>query len=173
MTPALWLLLAICAVAAYTDVSTRRIPNALVAALACAGVALHATQGLNSVLVAIAILAGAVLIGVYVHALGLVGGGDIKLFAAGAATIAPADVIPFLLYTTFAGGLVAIAYSVAYRRLGSTLANVRVLSSALAVGVRPAPIAPSGTMPYALAILAGAGLLASVHTFAPFLRISL
>ena len=174
MTLALWLLLFVCLVAAYTDVTTRRIPNALVVLLAAGGIGLHAMDGLAPVIGACGILAAVILVGTYIHALGFVGGGDIKLFAAAAATIVPSDVIPFLLYTTVAGGVVAIAYSAVYHRVGTTFANVRAISMTMAAGVRPGPLPKtSGTMPYALAILAGAALLASAHSFAPFLRISL
>lgn len=174
MTLALWLVVAACGIAAYTDVSTRRVPNVLVAALAVLGVGLHAPEGVGAVLIAIAVLALVVLLGTWVHALGLVGGGDIKLFAAAAATISTSDIVPFLLYTTVAGGLVAVAYSLAHRRLGATLTNVREMAASMAIGASPnVSSATPGTMPYALAIFAGAALLASAHSFAPFLRISL
>lgn len=174
MTLALWVLLVVCAIATYTDVSTRRIPNALVFALAAAGIALHAASGVPAVLSACGVFTAVIIFGTYVHALGMIGGGDIKLFAAAAATIDPSDVLLFLLYTTLAGGVVAIVYSIANRRFATTLANVRAISTTMALGVSPTPVsATSGTMPYALAILAGATLLASAHSFAPFLRISL
>jgi prepilin peptidase CpaA len=174
MTLALWLVLAASAVAAYTDVATRRIPNALAIALCVAGVAVHVTEGFAPVFAALALALAVMIVGTLIFSLGLIGGGDVKLVAAAAAALgSPGDVVALVLYTMLAGGIIALIFSLAQRRIGTTLANVRAISSAVAIGLRPTAPTSSTTMPYALAIFAGAALLASAHTFAPMLRISL
>jgi prepilin peptidase CpaA len=166
------LVLVIAAVAAYTDVTSRRIPNALPAVLVVEGITLHVLAGWQSAAISICLCLGVFALGAFLFSLGLIGGGDVKLIAAAAATLGWPDTLPFLFYTVIAGGFLGIAISLARGRLRPVLANVKALAFPMLSGVRPAPIASAvGTMPYGVAIFAGAATLALTNALGLNLRI--
>jgi len=171
---AIWLVLGACAIAVLTDLRSRRIPNVLTAALALAALVLHATQGLVPFALACATLIGVLLIGFVAFSFGWLGGGDVKLLAAGAAALGLPDAVPFMIYTAIGGGLLALAVAIAMGRLKSVLASVTLLLRPFAykgtVAVAPAK---SITLPYAVAIAFGAVAVALSHSAAPFLRLPL
>lgn len=169
-----WFVLAAAAVAAYTDVTRRRIPNALVLAVLIGGLALHLSGGAQAVFVSIAIFAALIAAGTILYSMGIVGGGDVKFIAAAGAALGWPDALPFLACTLVAGGVLGIAVSIARRRLSQTIGNVGAMSFSLLVGARP-HITPSasGSMPYALAIFAGAAAVVLADIFALHLRIPL
>lgn len=147
---------ALLAVAAAADVAQRRIPNALVALLAAAGLAAQWAAG-GPKAAALGGLAGAgVLLLLFVPwATGKLGGGDAKLACAAAVWVGPAHLVDFLIFTALAGAPVALASRLARR-------------AALALGGRQAaPIllaqtaAGPETVPYAVAIALGA--VAALH----------
>jgi prepilin peptidase CpaA len=159
---ALTLVLVIAAIAAYTDVRSRRIPNALPATLLAAGITLHALHGWQSAAISIGLFLGVFAFGTFLFSFHFIGGGDVKLIAAAAAVLGWPDTVAFLLYTMVAGGILGIALSIACGRLRPVCDNVKAIVFPLLTGVRPAPISASavGTMPYGLAIFAGAATLA-------------
>lgn len=171
---AIWLVLAACAVAVATDVTTRRIPNVLTAALAVAALALHATMGWTSFLTACATLVAVTLLGFVAFSFHWLGGGDVKLLAAGAAALGFPDSVPFLIYTAVAGGVLALVVALAMGRLGSVFTSVGLVLRPFAFKgtVAVAPKAPI-TLPYAIAIASGAAAVALSHTVVPFLRLPL
>jgi prepilin peptidase CpaA len=171
---AIWLVLGACAVAVLTDLRSRRIPNILTAALALAALGLHATQGWIPFLVACATLVGVMLIGFVAFSFGWLGGGDVKLLAAGAAALGLPDAVPFLIYTAIGGGLLALIVAIAMGRLKSVFASVVLLLRPFAYKgtVAVAPV-KSITLPYAVAIAFGAVAVALSHSAAPFLRLPL
>jgi prepilin peptidase CpaA len=174
MSLAIWIVLAACAVAVATDLSTRRIPNALTIALAVAALALHATQGWVSFAASLGALVGVMLLGFIAFSAGWLGGGDVKLAAAAAAALGYPDAIPFLLYTAIGGGLLAVVVATFTGRLGKVLSSVALLMRPLAYK-GTVPVAPANpiVLPYAVAIASGAVAVALSHTAAPFLRLSL
>jgi prepilin peptidase CpaA len=103
------------AAAAVTDSRSRRIPNPLSAALALLGLARiafalatgggAAALGLD-LLAALAVFVPAAL----AFRFGLLGGGDVKLMAAGALWLGPAALGPYLLTTVLAGGALAVLF---------------------------------------------------------------
>lgn len=109
--------------AAYSDIRTRRIPNWLNGALAILGLTFVAanvangtvpTWGLYHGLAALCVFAA----GIGLFALGLMGGGDVKMMGAFALIAGPNLALPFVLITTVMGGLVAFAtLSIAKLRL--------------------------------------------------------
>lgn len=168
----LTLVLACTAVAAYTDVTSRRIPNAIPAALLACGLAMHAYMGWQSAAISIGLFLAVFAFGTLLFSFKLLGGGDVKLIAAAAAALGWPDTVAFLLYTMLAGGVLGVVMAAARGRLRPALHNVKSLVFPLLSGVRPAPISSSaGTMPYGLAIFAGAAALALGHTFDLSLRI--
>jgi len=171
---AIWLVLGACAVAVATDVATRRIPNLLTAALAVAALALHATMGWKSLLLACLMLACVLLLGFVAFSFRWLGGGDVKLLAAVAATLGFPDAVPFLIYTSIAGGVLAIVVAIAMGRLGSVFRSVALALRPFAFKgtVAVAPKSPI-KLPYAVAIASGAAAVALSHTVVPFLRLPL
>lgn len=170
----IWFVLGTCAVAVATDVTTRRIPNLLTATLAVAALALHATMGWNSFLMACAMLVAVLLLGFVAFSFHWLGGGDVKLLAASAAALGFPDAVPFVIYTSLAGGVLALIVAVAMGRLGSVLASVALVLRPFAFKgtVAIAPKSPI-TLPYAVAIASGAAAVALSHTVVPFLRLPL
>ncbi|HVA27906.1 MAG TPA: prepilin peptidase [Candidatus Baltobacteraceae bacterium] len=151
------------AAAAYTDVTSRRIPNALPIALGIAGLASTLVADPRAVLAFAAILVAALAFGTMLHARGLLGGGDVKLIAAAAATYGLRDAPTFLAATLLAGGTLALAVAAIRGRLRATVANLTAFAVPMLAGVRPNAIVNGTKMPYALAIFAGALALALVH----------
>lgn len=133
------LLLAACA----HDLRARRIPNGLVLATLGAGLA-HAAAAAPAPGLAVALLG--VLAGLAtwlpLYALGMLGAGDVKLFAAAAAWLGPHGVLPATLYAALAGGALALVW-VMHSRLAPATA-----------GRGPAR-RRDARLPYGLAVAAG------------------
>jgi prepilin peptidase CpaA len=116
MLPALSVLaIAVFAAAAITDSLRRRIPNILSAALALLGaariaLALAAGGGVAAfgldVLAAFAIFVMAA----FGFRFGMLGGGDVKLLAAGVLWLGAAALLPYLAVTALAGGVLAVLF---------------------------------------------------------------
>lgn len=165
-----------CGAAIYTDLASRRVPNALTLPLMVAAPAIAVFDGVHAALVAAVIVLGALLGGTLVHATGVLGGGDVKLFAGVAGLAGFPACVEVALYTAMCGGVLALAVSTMRGELGGTLARVRVgiagtiAGRSLAVG--SAAMGATGTrIPYALAIGAGFALATLAQTSLPFLRI--
>ncbi len=109
--------LCIFAAAAVTDIRTRRIPNSLVLVLAALGLlrlgvdlwtgSTGAEVGLDLALAAVVFLGGTA-----IFAVGLMGGGDVKLVAAASVWFGTAGTIDFLIATVLAGGVLACVFLV-------------------------------------------------------------
>lgn len=171
MTLNVGLVLAASLLAAACDLRTRRIPNALVVALFVCGLAVNAMAGWQHALVQIALTAGVLFAGSLAFSLRLIGGGDVKLLAAACGTLGYPAATNFLLYTLLCGGVVALIYSAMRGQLRTTLANVYAIAFPMFAGVRPARLQSGTTMPYALAIFAGACFTAFASAFAPHPRL--
>lgn len=171
MNLAIALVLAACLGAAIADVRTRRIPNALPAALFLAGIALAAFSGVWACLGDLAIVAVFLAAGTLAFSLQLIGGGDVKLLAAAAGTLGYPACIPFVLFTLIGGGLVALVYAATRGRLLVTVHNLSAMALPAMAGVRPARPQNGTPMPYALAIATGAICTLLANVFAPHLRL--
>jgi prepilin peptidase CpaA len=149
-----WLTLAACAIASYGDVRTRRIPNWLTGSLALAALAIHSFYGLRAALISLLVMAVLTAAGTLLYSRGGIGGGDIKLAIATSGMLSYPLCLPFLLYSAIGGGLLAVGFLI-----------IRRQSRASASGKRE-------TLPYAVAFVFGAVLVALSQTYAPFLRIT-
>lgn len=143
--------------AAVSDAATMRIPNwltgslALIFPVAAAGIAMP----LENLGLSLAAGAGALVVGMILFALGWVGGGDAKLFAATSLWLGPAALAAYAIAAALIGGILTIAL-IMFRRLPL-----------------PAPLAgqawlarlhdPGEGVPYGMA-LAAAGLWAFAGT---------
>jgi prepilin peptidase CpaA len=89
------------------------------------------------------------------------GGGDVKLMAAVGAWAGLGQAVDILIATALAGGILAIGYMIAHRRIGRTVLNIgSLLRYHFTSGVRPHPDLNLGgpssiRIPYALAIAVG------------------
>jgi prepilin peptidase CpaA len=162
-----------CAVAVFTDLRARLIPNAVTIPLAIAGIGLALAHGAIATLVCIGIMLGILTIGTFFFSMGWLGGGDVKLLAAGAGALGYPDVVPFMLFTAIGGGALAVVVATATGSLRPVAAStVGILRPFLFKGtVAPSPSGKSIKLPYGIAIAFGALLVALSHTVAPFLSL--
>jgi prepilin peptidase CpaA len=98
--------------AAIGDLFTMRIPNWLNGVTALSVVPMGLLAGMPLAVAQGHLLAGAVMLvlGFALFARGYVGGGDAKLLAAAGLWIGWSSLLPFVLVTTIAGGVLAIVY---------------------------------------------------------------
>jgi prepilin peptidase CpaA len=168
MTYALIFFLAACAIACVTDARWRRIPNALTYGAIFGALVFAAIRGplpfAESFGAALVILlAGSILL-----ALGWLGGGDIKLLAAGAATVGFPWFFLILVYIVIAGGVFAAASALREGRLRTVITHI-VYSIASKTAIAADPNAKR--VPYALAICAGTCYYAASESIAPWLQL--
>jgi prepilin peptidase CpaA len=148
---------------ALTDLSERRIPNCVTAAVVLL-YPLHVLASPAPVpwLPALGVAALVFAIGFTVFACGWIGGGDVKLIAAVSLWAGQEHIVLFMIATSLAGGVLALA-ALSWQRL--LLGPLGLHLEALGLfGGRPAggggePAAPA-TLPYGVAIAAGGILVA-------------
>ncbi len=155
--------LAVGAAACVADYRTRRIPNLLTFGAAAIALVFSAvTGGLHGLGWAVAGWVVGCLIFLPWFALGGMGAGDVKLLAALGAWMGPGPVVWLALYAAIAGGVFAVAVTLARGYLGTMFRNVWLLLMYWRVaGVRPHPDLTLATgrgprLPYAFPITAGA-----------------
>jgi prepilin peptidase CpaA len=157
-----WPTVIVLAIATFTDLRSRRIPNWLVLPFMIAGICvsgwLHGWDGIRHSLSGLAL--GAVLFGV-LYWLGGMGMGDLKLCAAIGAWVGPKQLILALVLTSMAGGVMALCWAAAGGFLGELFQGTGDLLFGFGKrGLRPDPTYtlsnPSARkMPYAPAIAIG------------------
>lgn len=149
--------------AAVLDVASFTIPNRLNAALAVAflpaALLVHLPWGVIGVCVLTGVVA--LLLGIGLFAAGLCGGGDAKLIAACALWLGLPAVIPFLLFTSLAGGVLGIVVLVARKAIPASV----VASGPAWIGRL---LGPERHLPYGVAIAVGA-FVALPHS--PFMTV--
>jgi prepilin peptidase CpaA len=99
------------AVAATCDVRSRRIPNALSALTAFAGFVVGVSGfGPASVQDGLIAFGISITVGMVLHAVRVIGGGDVKLFAAAALWLGPSATGAAALATAVGGGILALFF---------------------------------------------------------------
>ncbi len=159
---AIWPTLAVLAVATFTDLRSRRIPNWLVFPFLLAGIvvsgALHGWAGVGHSLEGMAL--GLAVFGPLAW-LGGMGMGDVKLCAAIGAWIGPGQLMLALVITGMAGGVMALCWAAAGGFLGELFQGTGDLLIGFGKrGLRPQPERVldnplARKMPYAPAIAIG------------------
>ena len=136
-------------VAALTDVTSMTIPNwiSLVLIAAFAPAALVAGLGPVEIGLHVAIGLGALMLGIALFALNLLGGGDAKLMAAASLWLGLDATLVFILATAVTGGLFSLALLVV-RNAGAPLA-------AAGPAWMGRLLQPKGDIPYGVAIAVG------------------
>ena len=165
-----------CGIAACTDISMRRVPNALTLPVLAAAPVVAAFEGAHAAFVACAIVIVALFAGTLVHAAGILGGGDVKLLAGVGALAGYPACVEVALYSALCGGLLALAISAARGELAGVLSRVRFgVASSIAgrsLTAAAATIDARGPrIPYAVAIGAGFIIALAGVTIFPALRI--
>jgi prepilin peptidase CpaA len=152
-------------VGAVYDVAIRRIPNAFTLPAMVFGLLLHFSFGGWGQLgkaAAAGLICG--LIFLLFHLAGGMGGGDVKLIAAAGCVAGLQLVGPLLIFTSLAGGAMAVGLVLYHRRFKETMLNMGALAVHHgSVGLAPHPDLNLGNaqtlrLPYALAIAAGSAL---------------
>jgi prepilin peptidase CpaA len=114
-----WPTLTVLAVATFTDLRSRRIPNWLVLPFMLAGIIVsgwtHGWHGIGQSFYGLGL--GALLFGI-IFWLGGMGMGDVKLIAAIGAWVGPEQLLVALVITGIVGGIMAICWAVAGGFLG-------------------------------------------------------
>jgi prepilin peptidase CpaA len=147
------------------DVTSRRIPNALTLPAMVFGLLLHFSLGgwrqLGSA------TAGGLLCGVIFllfHLAGGMGGGDVKLITAAGCSAGLSLAGPLLIWTSLAGGVMAIGLALYRRKIKQTVMNMYALAVHHGTnGLAPHPDlnldnAQALRLPYAIAIATGSAL---------------
>ena len=144
--------------AAFGDLRTRRIPNKLVAILALLGVtfSIAAEPVLAGVSKSVLGLVTGLLCWLPFYALGWLGAGDVKLFAAASAWLGPLGALEGSLAAACAGGVLALLWMVKSRGAAET-AEVLGMSAGSPTLLTPeANDSRRARLPYGLAIAFGA-----------------
>jgi prepilin peptidase CpaA len=157
-----WPTLTVLAVATFTDLRSRRIPNWLVLPFMAAGICVSAwTSGWHGLGQSLAGLGlGALLFGVLAF-MGGMGMGDVKLCAAVGAWIGPSQLVVAMVLTGVVGGIMAICWAIAGGFVGDLFTGTGDIIVGLKDrGLRPHPelvlTNPAARkMPYAPAIAIG------------------
>jgi prepilin peptidase CpaA len=168
MNIALLVFLIACLIACVTDARTRRIPNALTYGAIVVALVFAAGHGPLAFIQAFGIAVLTLVLGSVLLSLGWLGGGDIKLLAAGAATIGYPSFLLAFAYILVAGG--AFAAITAYRdgRLRTVFTHLmQCISGQTTLVTDP----NARRVPYALAICAGTAYFAASESFAPWLQL--
>jgi len=131
------------AVATVIDIRSRRIPNGLTALMAGLGIGLAAT-GTGGITVAASF--GGCVLGLLLmmpgYALGATGAGDVKLMGAVGAIVGPPLVLSAFLFTSVAGGVLAVIVALRRKQLAATLAQTGRLVAAPTAAPRAMKAAP-------------------------------
>lgn len=141
--------------AVWTDVRARRIPNVLTGALVVAGLAASAAgcnpSGLGGALVAVLV---ALCVWVPLYLLGMLGAGDVKLFAASAAWLTPLLVLRASALAAVVGGVLGAVWMMYARGAGFTLVRLRhaMQQPELLREPMPAVAGRDARVPYAVAM---------------------
>lgn len=155
LTMSLWL--SLLAIAASSDVASRRIPNTAVVLVAALGLLLR--LGVGGAAGAAATIAAALALATplaFAWKKGFCGAGDVKLAAAAACGVGAAGLLDFVLATGLAGGALSMAVLAVDR---ATRSSLRTSAVGVVLGTStPRAAAPGAgrSVPYGVAIAVGA-----------------
>jgi prepilin peptidase CpaA len=150
-------------VAAWHDIATRLIPDAISLWLLALGALARLVEAPSSLAFSVETALLLFVLLLILHSRGLIGGGDVKIMTALAVGLSPLDCYRFIVATAIAGGLIGISYLVLSPRLHA-MHRVRGASLLNRVAVlENRRIRRRGPLPYGVAIAAG-GTFVLLHT---------
>lgn len=164
VTSTMWAaVVAIGLVAAGSDLKWRRVPNFLTLGAAIVAVVYHSSGGLASTGWSLLGWVTGVAVFFPVFALRGMGAGDVKLLGALGAWLGPVPVLWIALYTSIAGGVIALLVACATGYLRTATQHVYgMLLFWRVMGMRPVPemtlASAAPRLPYAVPIAIGLGL---------------
>lgn len=141
------------------DFRTRKIPNWLTLAGAAVALAVSASFGSGRLLQSAGGLVVALLVGFACFAIGALGAGDAKLFAAFGAWFGLSALPGAFLAMTAGGAVVALVWVARRRLLGGTLLSTGAMMAEVLQGRKPAPVigvTEAGRFPYGVGMSLGA-----------------
>ena len=153
--PRMAVLVVMLLIALVIDLRSRRIPNWLTYGGAIAGLAMSSTGAGPHFLMALGGLLAGLAVLLPLHALRVLGAGDVKLMAAVGTFLGPVEVLYAALFTFIAGGIAALVFVAWRRSFGPLAANLRSIVFAGIAGTPLPRIESVGRMPYGIAICAG------------------
>lgn len=168
-TVAWWPTVVVVAIATFTDIRSRKVPNWLVLPFMAAGpVVSIVVAGGHGLLESFYGWGLAVLIFGFLNWLGGMGMGDVKLMAAIGAWIGPSQLFVAIILTFLVGGVIAIVWSVSKGFAGELFGNTGALIGSWKGGVKPhkemnLENASARKMPYVPAIAIGVLLSFFAH----------
>ena len=144
--------------AAFGDLRTRRIPNKLVAVLALAGVGFStfATPLLPGLSGSVLGMLTGLVCWLPFYALGWLGAGDVKLFAAASAWLGPVGALEGSAVAACAGGLLALGWMVRSRGVTETAEVLGMSAGSPSLLTPEANRSRRAKLPYGIAIAFGA-----------------
>ena len=143
--------------AAVSDVRARRIPNAVSGTLLLLGLLAAAVGVAGGTLgTAAAALAVGLALWLPFHLIGMLGAGDVKLFAAGAAWLTPFAALRGAAWAAILGGLLGVLWMGYARGAGFTLARLGLAMRQPELLREPLPAVAGrdGRVPYGVAMVA-------------------
>ncbi|MBU8932636.1 MAG: prepilin peptidase [candidate division Zixibacteria bacterium] len=153
----------VAALAVYTDLRWRKIPNNLTVPAVAAGIILNILSGgWNGLLFSLTGLVIGIVVFIVPFALRGMGGGDVKLMGALGALLGGYAIVSIAIYTAILGGVLAIVVAVYNHQMGSSLRKVMMLLAKLVPFVGRSKEIDKTTslrLPYGLAIGGGTMLL--------------
>jgi len=156
-------IVALATLASISDLRRRQVPNSLTVGAACMGIGMNAILfGWSGVLLALAGWGAGLLLLFPFYALGGMGAGDVKLLGAFGAWLGPGGALGTALFGALAGGVLALAVSLAHGYTGTAFRNLEMLlRSWFLGGIRPiegVTLSSSAgpRLPYAIPLAVGA-----------------
>lgn len=145
-------------VAAIGDLRTRRIPNRLVAVIGLLGLAYSVSM--QPVLPGAVRGAGGLLVGLGCwlpfYALGWIGAGDVKLFAAAGAWLGPMGALEGAAIGAIAGAVLAVVWMIKSRGVKTTAETLGIAVGSPAILSPDEAMSRRSSLPYGVAIAFGA-----------------
>lgn len=169
-------LLIVTLIAGISDILTGKIRNWLSYTVGVGAFVFHTTQGIIPSVICLSSMIVVLMIMYPIFSKGWLKGGDVKMIVACCGLVSFPVLISFLLYTMFAGGILAIFVAWRYGTLHQTIKSVSSVTHPLMYGVVPTEL-PFTTrkIPYGVAIFFGAVITivsANVIHSLPSLRIA-
>lgn len=153
--------------AAFGDLRSRRIPNRVVLAIAVLGLLYSGISGgVSGFGESVGGMGTGLLCWLPFYVLGWLGAGDVKMFAASGAWLGPMKALEGSLMAALIGALLALLWMLRVRGVRSSLETLTVATSSPRVLANsPKEGDTKGTLPYGIAMAAGALLAAWLPTF--------